>query len=165
MICVSPNFMCERAVLKVPCLLRVNTCYVYRQPSCGAVVCGESSRYLNSILKVFLAWFDQLFKKKKNTNQESSLGTSPESENRDRLCHCGFQRVCKCVFCLNTLRKACFLPVQHIKLKVVDGGCVILFSGPSSTVEATWSPTPASWPVKDSPVPINPTVNAPGTSL
>lgn len=34
---------------------------------------------------------------RKNTNQEGSLGTSPHSENRDRLCHCGFQCVCKSV--------------------------------------------------------------------
>lgn len=45
-----------------------------------------------------------------HTNQRSSLGTSPASENRDGLCYCGFLHVCKrvCVgHCLNTLQYSC----------------------------------------------------------
>lgn len=163
--CAAAFWKCLSAKTKV-CVTSTDNFLVVQS------VRGESSQRIYCMLTVFLVWFDQVLWK--NTNQENSLGTSPNSENRDRLCHCGFLvHMLKCV-CVQELshqysqyssiffQRSKSILMLNCSWSVVV--CVTL-SGPSSTVEATWSQTLASWPVKDSPVPTNPTVNASGTLL
>lgn len=87
--CAAAFWKCLSAKTKV-CVTSTDNFLVVQS------VRGESSQRIYCMLTVFLVWFDQVLWK--NTNQENSLGTSPNSENRGRLCHCGFLvHMLKCV--------------------------------------------------------------------